>query len=139
MSLLELMVTLAAAPHPCPETFTSFVSFFSPHYRARLGKQISPLLSFGTTMWFSQTEIFLHLCSNSSACLIKYTNVHMGIHCLTHVCTLLIRMHSLHVRTHAHAHTHSQTYSHLPSVSFSEGNKLGFQTMLGARFSRGVI
>lgn len=59
MSLLELMVTLAAAPHPCPETFTSFVSFFSPHYRARLGKQISPLVSFGTTMWFSQTEIFL--------------------------------------------------------------------------------
>lgn len=82
---------------------------------------------------------FLHLCSNSSACLIKYTNVHMGIHCLTHVCTLLIRMHSLHVRTHAHAHTHSKTYSHLPSVSFSEGNKLGFQTMLGVRFSRGVI
>lgn len=54
VSLLELVMTLAAAPHPCPETFSCLVSFFlPPHYSADLGKQISPLMSFRTTTWFS--------------------------------------------------------------------------------------
>lgn len=36
------------------EAFSCLVSFFlPPHYRADLGKQISPLMSFRTTMWFS--------------------------------------------------------------------------------------
>lgn len=54
MSSLELTVTLVAAPHPCPETFSSLAGFFwPPHHSTRLGKADFPLVSFRTAKWSS--------------------------------------------------------------------------------------